>query len=177
MCRSSSFAIAYIEMPDENTVITANEIALNRASSRRSAASDTRAPSAPRAVIERHHEDAPGTPSPGSRRPNRNDWSTMPYFAPGRGHADDFLRAEVRRNKRQARHPRGNRPARQEEIACWSSSWRLSATSDAEHEREVNNQDRAINQFQPNRLHPMSILSAKSPIVSLNLGGLVLAVS
>jgi len=43
--------------------------------------------------------------------------------------------------------------------------------------RKVPAQDRAINQFQPNRLHPLSILSVKSPIVSLNLGGLVVAVS
>jgi hypothetical protein len=49
----------------------------------------------------------------------------------------------------------------------------LEHESDSKDKGEVNDQNRTIDQFQPNRLHPLSILSVKSPIVSLNLGGLV----
>jgi hypothetical protein len=97
-------------------------------------------------------------------------------FRAGGGHTDHFLCTEVGREKGEPRHPGGNQAARQKEIGA-RTHVALEHESDSKDEGEVNNQDRAINQFQPNRLHPWSILSAKSLVVSLNLRGLVVAVS
>jgi hypothetical protein len=49
----------------------------------------------------------------------------------------------------------------------------LEHESDSKDKGEVNDQDCTINQLQPNRLHPVWILSVKSRIVSPNLGRLV----
>ena len=109
-------ASAYIEMPDENT-------RHRRERDRVEAARLLVEPqlevlghrARPRAVVERHHEDADE-----DHRRDRAD----PVEVAGRdavlgargGHADHFLRAEVGREEREAGDPRGNRAAREEEV-------------------------------------------------------------
>ena len=136
MCRIwSSFAIAYIEMPDENTVISANETALKRARLLVEAQPQVFGHRArARAVVERHHEDAEE-----HHRRDRADPVEVArrdaVLRARRRHADDFLRAEVRREERQPADPRRQRPAGLEEVGA-GLGVALEREADAEHERE-----------------------------------------
>ena len=144
MCRiCSSLAIAYIEMPDENTVISANEIALkprvfSSKRSRRYSGHRARA----RAVVERHHEDAEE-----DHRRNRAD----PVEVAGRDavlrarrrHADDFLRAEVGRDERQPADPRRDRAPRLKERRARRRPL-LQRDADAEDEGEVDQHQQPV---------------------------------
>src|SRR2546422_10762135 len=61
----------------------------------------------------------------------------------GRGHPDAFLRARVCGDKSQAGDPRWNRPAREEEILAAAND-SSQCPADAEHEDEVDDQDRIV---------------------------------
>ena len=145
MCRiCSSFAIAYIEMPDEKTVISANEIALKRARLLVEPQPQVLGHRArARAVVERHHEDAEE-----HHRRDRAD----PVEVAGRDavlrarrrHADDFLRAEVRRDERQAADPRRASPGPPERSAVLVVVLRLQREADPQHEAEVDEHQQPV---------------------------------
>ena len=132
--------IAYIEMPEENTVITAKVMRVEAAGLFVEAGFEIlghRAGS--RAVVKRHHEDADE-----HHRRDRADPIEMARrdaVLRARGaHADHFLRAEVGGDERQAGDPGGNRAAGEEEVGA-----RLDRPpqpeADAQDEHEVDRHD------------------------------------
>ena len=60
----------------------------------------------------------------------------MPYLAPRGPHAHQLLGAQVGRNERQAGDPRGNGPAREEEIRA-ALHEPLQREADPQHEQRV----------------------------------------
>ena len=114
----SSAPIAYMLMPDENTVMTAKVMALKPRvfSSKRSfrySGTDRGA----RAVIERHHEHADEHHRRDRAHPVEVAGHDAVLGAAGR-HADHFLRAEVGGEERQPGDPRGDRAAGEEEVGA-----------------------------------------------------------
>ena len=103
------------------------------------------------AVVERHHEQ----PDEDHGRDRANPVEVRrrdAVFGPAGAHADDFLRAEVRRDERQAGDPGGNRAARQEEVRA-RLRIALEHHADAQHEREIDQDDRVVD---PVELHSPS---------------------
>src|SRR5437762_8969804 len=134
-----SLAMAYIEMPEEKIVMVAKEMAFSPRvfSSKRSRkySGTERA----RAIIERHHKDAHehhGRDGADPVKMTRED----AVLCAGCAHADDFLRAQVIGDKRQAADPRGNRAAGEEKIRA-GLHVALEGCTDAKDEREVHGHD------------------------------------
>ena len=111
-------AIAYMEMPEEKTVMTAKEMALKAARLFIEAQLQVLGHRARlRAVVERHHEDAEEHHGRDGADPIEVAGHDAVLGA-GRGHADDFLRAEIGREEGEARDPGGNGASGQEEVGA-----------------------------------------------------------
>ena len=107
----SSSPSAYIEMPDENTVMMAKVMRVEGARLFVEAQLQVFGHGArAAAVVERHHEHAHE-----QHRGNRADPVEVrrhdAVLGAGSRHADQFLRAEVGREEGQAGDPDGHRPA------------------------------------------------------------------
>jgi hypothetical protein len=104
-----------------------------------------------RPVIERHHEDAKE-----DHRRDRADPVEMAgrdaVLRTGRCHADDFLRAQVGRNERQAAHPRGDRASRLKEVHAGRRR-ALQCEADTQHEPEVDEHQHPV---EPGKRHTPS---------------------
>ena len=116
-----SFAMAYIEMPEEKTVMTAKDMALRPAGLLVEPQPQVLGHRArPRAVVKRHHEHADE-----HHGGNRADPVKMAggdaILGAGGGHADDFLRAQIRGDKCQPADPGRKRTAREKEVRGASS--------------------------------------------------------
>ncbi len=106
-------AIAYMEMPEENTVIVAKEMAFSPRVSLVEAQTKIFGHRAgPRAVVEGHHEDPEKDHSRDRPDPVKMAGRDAVFCARG-GHPDHFLRAEVGRQECQPANPGWNGPARQ----------------------------------------------------------------
>ncbi len=96
----------------------------------------------PRAVVERHHEQADE-----DHRRDRADPVEVaggdPVLGPRGGHADDLLRPEVGRDERQPADPGGDRPAREEEVLAGLHEL-LERKADPQHEGEVDQHDQVV---------------------------------
>src|SRR5215471_11037198 len=126
-CRS--FPIAYIDTPEEKTVMTAKLEIL-------------RYGTGAGAVIKRHHEDAHknhGRDGPNPVEVRGHD----SVFCSAGAHTDDFLRPEVGGKERQPGNPGGNRPAGKEEIRAGFHVL-LEDVANAQHEREINQNDGVV---------------------------------
>src|ERR1043166_7046741 len=105
---SSSLARAYIEIPEEKTVMTAKDIALNpRVFVPRGGCGVPGPGRGGGAVVERHHEDADEHHGGDRAKPVEVAGHHPVLGARGR-HPDDFLGAEVGRDERQPGYPRGH---------------------------------------------------------------------
>ena len=109
---------AYIEMPDENTVITAN---VTRVQSPRllveSQLQIFRHAARAASIIERHHEDADEQHGRHRADPIKMRGHDAVLRA-GSAHADHFLRAKIRGDERQAGDPDRDRASGGEEIGA-----------------------------------------------------------
>ena len=80
-----------------------------------------------------HHPSLPRNELELTRRDYEGALSTL---CAGCGHADDFLRTQVCRKKRQAGHPRGNGASGEEEVRAGLHA-ALEHPSDPNHKREI----------------------------------------
>ena len=113
-----SSAIAYMEMPEEKTVMMAKEKALTArvfSSKRMRRYSGTRAGLG--AVVERHHEDADEDHGGDGADPVEVAGDDAVLGAGG-AHADDFLRAEVGGDEGEAADPGGDGAPGEEEVVA-----------------------------------------------------------
>ncbi len=84
-------------------------------------------------------------------------------FRAGGGHADDLLRAEIGREKRQAGDPGGNQSSGKKKIrACAHVAFQHKAN--AEDEGEIDDQNGAVDQTEVNGLHRKSGQPALQPL-------------
>ena len=96
-----------------------------------------------RAVVERHHEDGRRTPSPGSRRPSRSGWSSMPYLAPEAAMPMTSCAPRFAEMKARPAIQAGmERPERKKSSLLLHVPAQRQA--DAEHEDEVDDQDGVV---------------------------------
>ncbi len=139
----SSLAIAYIEMPEENTVISRERERVERprlfVETQPQVFGDR---TRPRAVVERHHEDAEEHHRGNCAHPVEMA-GRDPVFRARRAHADDFLRAEVGRQEREAADPRRQRAPRLKEVGA-RLGVALQRHADADDEREIDENERPV---------------------------------
>ena len=105
----------------------------------------------PRAVVERHHHDAEEHHRRHGADPVEVHGRDAVLRAVG-GHAEDLDRAEVRRDEREAGHPRGQRPAGQQEVLAGRDR-APRHHADRDHEREVDREEGVVEEVDVESQH------------------------
>ena len=158
---------AYIEIPDENTVITAKVTAFSARvfSSKRSFRYSGHAAGAA-SVIERHHEDA--HEQHGRHRADPIEMRGHDaVFRAGRAHSDHFLRAQVGGDERQAGDPDRNGAAGSQKIFA-GGDLALDQPADAQYEGEIERQDEIVDRGQ-RQAESLSACGARSFFADLSV--------